>query len=605
MEKYLRTHWDQTTPVTQLPRKIWPFFWYFFKQGHWKAYTAAWVISTLAVITTMSVPRVLKDVLDSVQSFDVAAAVSIFEAVQIPLMWLVGLTVGHALLRRVESECFLHGRPPMRAHMRDEMVDYLHAHSHNFFLNNFAGALAHKVAEVSGRLSDILMIVSFAFLPALISFFVAIFFVLQVHGVFAVMLTVWLVGYIALSLSLALRVEYYAYDYAKARSAITGQTVDGITGNMNVRLFARRAYERSLMKSFLDEEIETAKKLYRFMDNARLVQNMGAAILIIALFVFSLYYQEKGLITTGDLVMVITLGLLLIETVRGALQRVLEFYDMVGTVNEGIALITSAHEITDVTDAAQLDVTKGEIVFEDICFAHQNGTQVFEDLNITIQAGEKVGLIGFSGSGKSTFVNLMLRFFDIDKGLITVDGQDITNVTQDSLHEHIAMIPQEPLMFHRSIMENIRYGKPDATDAEVIAASKKAKADKFISELKEGYATLVGERGVKLSGGQRQRVAIARAILKDAPILLLDEATSALDSVTEKDIQESLNQLMQNRTVVVIAHRLSTIAHLDRVVVFDEGKIIENGTHTALLKEKGHYAKMWHMQAGGFLPESL
>jgi ATP-binding cassette subfamily B protein len=238
-----------------------------------------------------------------------------------------------------------------------------------------------------------------------------------------------------------------------------------------------------------------------------------------------------------------------------------------------------------------------------LCFTYHEGLQVFEHLSVTIEPKQQVGLVGFSGSGKSTFVNLMLRLFEPQSGVISIDGQDILGVTQDSLRESISMIPQDPQLFHRSLMENIRYGRLDASDDEVIEAAKKAHAHEFILQTEKKYESLVGERGVKLSGGQRQRIAIARAILKDSPILILDEATSALDSVTEKKIQQGLDNLMKGRTVVVVAHRLSTISHMDRILVFDQGKIIEDDSHQQLLLRNGHYAHLWNMQAGGFLPE--
>jgi ATP-binding cassette subfamily B protein len=262
------------------------------------------------------------------------------------------------------------------------------------------------------------------------------------------------------------------------------------------------------------------------------------------------------------------------------------------------------HEIRDVDGAKKIEVKEGEIIFNDITFGYSKDRNVFENLNVKINAHQKIGLVGYSGSGKSTFNNLILRLFDVQKGEILIDGQDIKTITQESLHKQIAVIPQEPMLFHRSVMENIRYGKLDATDEEVYEAARLAMAHAFIERLPQGYQSLVGERGVKLSGGQRQRIAIARAVLKNAPILLMDEATSALDSVTEKAIQTILDNLISQKTVLIIAHRLSTISHLERILVFHEGKIVEDGTHHELLEVNGYYAKMWHMQSDGFLPEN-
>ena len=274
-----------------------------------------------------------------------------------------------------------------------------------------------------------------------------------------------------------------------------------------------------------------------------------------------------------------------------------------GTVSDALKLITKGHGIVDVPRAAKLQVKQGNIQFEHVVFAYQKRRLVFRNLNVMIPAGQKVGLVGFSGSGKSTFVNLILRFYDLRRGQILIDGQNIAEVTQESLRKQIAMIPQDPSLFHRSLLENIRYGRANATDEEVIHAADLAHCHEFIGQLEEGHHTLVGERGIKLSGGQRQRVAIARAILKNAPILILDEATSSLDTVTEKLIQESLTRLMHNRTTIVIAHRLSTLVDMDRILVFHKGSIVEDGTSTCLLNMNGHFTTLWEMQTNGFLPE--
>ncbi len=280
-----------------------------------------------------------------------------------------------------------------------------------------------------------------------------------------------------------------------------------------------------------------------------------------------------------------------------------EFNRAVGKCKQSLSYLITPFEIKDKEDATILNCNKGEIVFDKVKFDYKGTNPLFEDKSIIVHPSQKVGLVGYSGSGKSTFVNLILRLYEVNDGRILIDNQDIKNVTQDSLRQNIAMIPQDPTLFHRSIMENIAYGKINATKLEVIEAAKKAHADDFINKLPDGYASLVGERGVKLSGGQRQRISIARAILKDAPILILDEATSQLDSITENYIQDSLFKLMENKTTIVIAHRLSTLLHMDRILVFDQGKIVQDGSHQELLVQEGLYRNMWNAQVGGFLPE--
>jgi len=280
-----------------------------------------------------------------------------------------------------------------------------------------------------------------------------------------------------------------------------------------------------------------------------------------------------------------------------------ELFQSYGIAKQALCLMNDPQDILDPPQSLDLSVKQGAIAFENVSFSYGQ-KKVFKDKNLHIAAGEKVGLVGYSGAGKSTFVNLILRFFSLEKGRILIDGQDIASVTLQSLRNNVALIPQDPILFHRSLEDNIHYGRVDASLEEVIKASKLAHCDEFIKKCTKGYNTLVGERGTKLSGGEKQRIAIARAMLLKAPILILDEATSALDSVTERYIQDSLEKLMENRTTIVVAHRLSTLSKMDRILVFDQGQIIEEGTHLELLSQKGHYAHMWQMQAGGFLPDS-
>jgi ATP-binding cassette subfamily B protein len=314
-----------------------------------------------------------------------------------------------------------------------------------------------------------------------------------------------------------------------------------------------------------------------------------------------LIYWSQGSISTGEVVQVFNtvwnLGLM----IWFAGEEIPAFFQSLGIAKQALSLMKDPQDILDIPNAQSLLVQGGEIVFENVFFQHGE-KNLFSHQNVHIRKGEKVGLVGYSGAGKSTFVNLILRFYPLKHGRILIDGQDISEVTLESLRKQVSLIPQDPLLFHRTLEENIRYGRIEASREEVIAAAKLAHADEFIQKLPKGYDSLVGERGTKLSGGERQRIAIARAFLASAPILILDEATSSLDSVTEKHIQQSLQELMHNRTCILIAHRLSTLDQMDRLLVFHEGKIIEEGSHHKLLSKKGHYARLWQMQAGGFLP---
>ena len=304
----------------------------------------------------------------------------------------------------------------------------------------------------------------------------------------------------------------------------------------------------------------------------------------------------------GDFTFVLTLAMTIVWEVWRLADSLVGFSQELGICRQAIAIVTIPHEIVDAPRAKRLNISDGAIVFDKVSFHYVPGRDIFKHKTIEIQGGQRVGLVGSSGVGKTTFVNLILRFFNVQNGRILIDGQDISQVKRESLHEQIAMIPQDPGLFHRTLMENIRYGRLDATDEEVIAASQKGHCHEFIEQIEGGYQALVGERGIKLSGGQRQRIAISRAILKNAPILILDEATSALDSITEKYIQKSLEDLMRDRTTIAIAHRLSTLATMDRILVFKDGQIVEDGTHAKLLEQKSHYFHLWRMQVGGFLP---
>lgn len=394
------------------------------------------------------------------------------------------------------------------------------------------------------------------------------------------------------------------YDVAKSKAdtKVTGVLADTVTNHVNVKLF--NGYGREV--KLFDKTMEKWRKLQAFTWNLENVFEAVQTLLMIGLeigaFYIAIILWEKGLFTVGDFVLLQSYLLIVIMKIWNFGRVIRNMYRHLADAEEMTEIFDTPHEIRDIRNAKELIVTKGNIIFDNVNFSYHKTRRIFNKLNLDIKPNQKLALVGPSGAGKSTIVKILLRQHDVSSGKILIDGQRISQVTQESLWDAISLVPQDPILFHRTLMENIRYGKPDATDEEVIEAAKKAHCHEFISEFPEQYDTFVGERGVKLSGGERQRVAIARAILRNAPVLVLDEATSSLDSESEGLIQDALDNLMKGKTVIVIAHRLSTIMRMDRIIVVDEGGIIEDGSHRQLIKKKkGIYQKLWKLQAGGFI----
>ncbi len=550
----------------------------------------------------MLIPKAVQRLIDAVMLADGASG-SVWTVLADPMRFFVLLNIGILVFSRSSGAILVMTGPALRRRVRHGLYGYLQGHSQRYFMGNFAGSLSNRISEVSIGVNHSLWTVMFDFWPVAVALTVTLVLLAQVHTGLALVMGLWAIGYVVISYLLAMRCRTFAKKFAAARSAVSGKIVDAVSNVMNSKLFARDDHERGYLRHYLDHEVKAARRTFWFMERMRWFQFIATLSLQVAMIAYAVGLWMEGTISAGSFAMVASLLLLVINDIRNLSRRFLEFFEYVGNVSDGVSVIIRPHEITDPPDGGELKVTQGEIRFEDVHFAYAGGMDIFRGLNVTIPPGQRVGLVGFSGSGKSTFLNLVLRLYDIQKGRILIDGQDVREVSQDSLRRAISMISQDPILFHRSLLENVRYGSLDASDAEVQDAARHAFAHEFISELPNGYGALVGERGVRLSGGQRQRISIARALLKNAPIFLLDEATSSLDSVTERDIQDSIENLMRERTAIVIAHRLSTIARLDRIVVFHAGDIVEDGTHEELIARNGHYARMWKMQAGGFLPE--
>ncbi|MGB3421132.1 MAG: ABC transporter ATP-binding protein [Dolichospermum sp.] len=585
----------------ELPDTPFLFICYFVNQFRW--WYVLMVLLEIAHATCgIMLPYAIGEMIRSVTRHSTGDSKLIFDILRQPLILFTSLSIGEVVFGRSAGllQTILH--PIHRQHIVRSLYAYLQQHSHRYLSSSFAGALAHRIAETSLGVTQTMQMMITEFMPVIIVYIVSTILLYRAYPPLAAFVGIWAVLFISISFWLATRCRIYSRKAAAARSETTGIIVDSVTNLTSSRLFARLGFERRYLNDQLKRELREVRKSNWYSERIRWFQFISAAILKIGTLYYSLSLWSQGKIAAADFVVATSLSLLIISEARNLSKRFLEFFEHIGNVANGVHTIIQPHEIIDRDNAINHAITKGSIEFRQVYFSYSSEKTVFTNLSVTIQPGERVGLVGFSGSGKSTFVNLILRLFDPQSGQILIDGVDIKDMTQEALHSQISLIPQDPSLFHRTLLENILYGRLEASQAELIEAARKAYADDFIAQMKEGYDSLVGERGVKLSGGQRQRIAIARVILKNAPILILDEATSSLDSITEKAIQDTLDSAMNGKTVIVVAHRLSTIAHLDRILVFDRGRIIEDGTHSNLLAKGGAYHRLWQMQAGGFLP---
>lgn len=525
------------------------------------------------------------------------------------LLLLVGLLLLTPLLIAVQTlikHQTLAGNFPMR--LRWNFHRLMLSQSMSFYQDEFAGRVAAKVMQTALAVRDVWFIV------ADILVFVTIYFVTMVAVVGYFNATVilpflaWVILYISSLSYFVPRLARVSQNQADARSLMTGRITDAYTNISTVKLFSHAGREAAYSKSAMREFLTTVHAQMRYVSGVEVTNHILNILLVIATSGVALWLWTKGEVSVGGVAAVTAMALRLNGISHWVMWELTSLYEQIGTAQDGVNTLSLTQQITDAANAKPLKVEVGEIKFEQVDFSYGLQRPVLQALNLHIKSGEKLGLVGRSGAGKSTIVNLLLRFYDVEHGRVLIDGQDVSQVTQNSLRGQIGMVTQDTSLLHRSVRDNIMYGRPDATENEMINAAKRAEAHTFILNLQDakgrtGYDAHVGERGVKLSGGQRQRIAIARVMLKDAPILLLDEATSALDSEVEQAIQASLYNLMQGKTVVAIAHRLSTIAAMDRLIVLDDGKIVEEGNHQTLIRQGGLYATLWSHQSGGFLGE--
>lgn len=487
----------------------------------------------------------------------------------------------------------------------DSLFKYLSLHSLSYFNDRFSGALSNRVSVVSDNVSRLAAQVSWNSFGLLVPFFVTTTVLLNVSKSLTLTFVLGFLILIPLNIWMTRLQKYLSERRVELGTKLRGEVVDVITNISGVQQYAHRSYEINRLNKTINNYRDADVKSDNFGERIFAINNFLIVIFISAIIIWSFFLWSKGSMSIGTLVMIVSLVGGFMTTLSNIGQNINAAMKSYGEMKEGLRDIIIPHDIVDKPNARKLSVEKSEVVFENVTYAYsKDPRKIFENLSFKVKGGQKVGIVGTSGAGKTTLMKLLLRQHDLTDGSIRIDDQDISEVTQESLREHVSIVPQEPMLFHRTIRENIMYGKLDAREEEMIEVAKKAQAHDFIEQLPQKYDSLVGERGVKLSVGQRQRIAIARAFLKNAPILILDEATSALDSESEVAVQKALQALMEGKTVFAIAHRLSTLREMDRILVFKDGNIVEDGTHRTLLKNKeGVYASFWAHQAGGFIKE--
>ncbi|MBP5944824.1 MULTISPECIES: ABC transporter ATP-binding protein [Pseudomonas] len=591
-------------PTAAPPDRVWPFYTYYLKQV-WPSFAALLVVGLFAALIEVALFSYLSRIIDLAQG---TPNPNFFSDHALELTWMVVVAL---VLRPIFfglHDLLVHQTlsPGMTSMIRWQNHSYVLKQSLNFFQNDFAGRIAQRIMQTGNSLRDSAVQAVDALWHVVIYAISALVLFAEADWRLMIPLLVWIVGYIGALYYFVPRVKERSVEASDARSKLMGRIVDGYTNIATLKLFAHTNFEQHYAKEAIEEQTVKAQMAGRVVTSMDVAITTMNGLLIVGTTALALWLWTQSLITVGAIALATGLVIRIVNMSGWIMWVVTGIFENIGMVQDGLRTISQPVSVTDQEQAKPLAVANGEVRFEHVDFHYGKKRGIIGDLNLTIKPGEKIGLIGPSGAGKSTLVNLLLRLYDVEGGRILIDGQNIAEVGQESLRARIGMITQDTSLLHRSIRDNLLYGKPDATDADLWDAVHKARADEFIpllsdAEGRTGFDAHVGERGVKLSGGQRQRIAIARVLLKDAPILIMDEATSALDSEVEAAIQESLETLMQGKTVIAIAHRLSTIARMDRLVVLENGKIAESGTHAELLAHRGLYARLWAHQTGGFV----
>ncbi|MBB3242447.1 ATP-binding cassette subfamily B multidrug efflux pump [Pseudomonas sp. Tn43] len=591
-------------PTVAPPDRVLPFYTYYLKQV-WPSFAVLLIVGLFGALIEVALFSYLSRIIDLAQG---TPNVDFFKEHGIELAWMAVVAL---VLRPIFvglHDLLVHQTlsPSLTSLIRWQNHSYVLKQSLNFFQNDFAGRIAQRIMQTGNSLRDSAVQAVDALWHVLIYAISSLVLFAEADWRLMIPLLTWIAAFIGALCYFVPRVKQRSVVSSDARSKLMGRIVDGYTNITTLKLFAHTNFEQQYAREAIKEQTEKAQLAGRVVTSMDVAITSMNGLLIVSTTGLALWLWTQSLITVGAIALATGLVIRIVNMSGWIMWVVTGIFENIGMVQDGLQTISQPVSITDRVQAKPLNVTRGEVRFEHVDFHYGKKSGIISDLNLTIKPGEKIGLIGPSGAGKSTLVNLLLRLYDVQGGRILIDGQNIAEVGQESLRERIGMITQDTSLLHRSIRDNLLYGKPDATDAELWEAVHKARADEFIpllsdSEGRTGFDAHVGERGVKLSGGQRQRIAIARVLLKDAPILIMDEATSALDSEVEAAIQESLETLMQGKTVIAIAHRLSTIAQMDRLVVLEKGKIAETGSHAELLAHGGLYARLWQHQTGGFV----
>ena len=579
--------------------RVFHYYWPQIKKYKWSFFLTFLAYGVATIFSTVITPFLYKEVIDLVSTANPSpvAVNDLFDLLIKIGITIIFFNIGY----RAGDYLITYFQANVIKEIHNDTFKRLLNHSYKFFSSNFSGSLVAKSKRFAASFERISDVVTFNFwfvFVALCGVFVVLFLNIPKIGF---LFLGWAFIYILITfLFIRVKVRYDLLE-AEADSKITARFADSVTNILNIKIFSGRNFERNIFQKATFDEYLKRKKSWNFGNLQNAIQAFLMTILEVVVLYTMINLWSEGSITTGTFVLVQFYIVALFHQLWELGKSMVRLFKSLADAKEMTDILDQTIDILDIPNPEKCTISIGEINFKNVNFEYISGYSVFKDFNLKIRSGEKIGFVGHSGSGKSTITKMLLRFVDVQKGEILIDGQNIARMKQDDLRSNISYVPQEPILFHRSIRENIAYSNPGATEKEIIEAAKKAYAHEFILGLKHGYDTLVGERGVKLSGGERQRIAIGRAMLRPVPILILDEATSSLDSISESYIQDAFSELMKGKTTIVIAHRLSTVQKMDRIIVLEKGKIVEEGTHKELLEKKGFYADLWEHQTGGFL----